>query len=1219
MEFNYKTIIKRILVIFIILFTLVLLKPIHSQEGAYTVGYSNTSASTSITLPSGSLYLCEASANGATLTSSFTVLANSSNYAVVGYSSTNSCSITTNAGFYTVGGITVNNFTSYTYVTNTSSYSNGVNAQVNYGWPISFTLTEPSSVYILISVGSTGNGAYISSVTLPAGCSQIFLTSSGIATSVYAAYCQDLSPGTYTVDAAITVNARVNKRTPTNMYGASTVFIFPIFLFNMSSSPSTITQIPGQSNTTTIYVNEITNANPLPVNLSCTTNNPDLSCSLSPSTVTPNGTATLTITSTYNIAPGTYLVNVTGTAPNNATNYTIITVNIPPETISVSSSNVQVIPGKYNTTTITASDNYGYGLNISVSCPTGFTCTISPNPIPSEGSTTLNISASTTVTPGNYIVNITAKDVDTGNYNTTSITVTVPQEVITVSTNPPYTGITPGGSTSITVTASDNYEDNLNLSCSVPSSWSCKFSSNIISSGSSSTLTITASSNTSPGTYLVNITATDTVTSTYNTTSVTVVVETLTLTLNQTSASVNSGQTIYVQVNGTDNLGDNITIECLAPSGVICSPTEVNISSGESYIFSITAPNVNSYQQYNITFIGKDTVTGLENSTIFTLNVYPNPIIYISSPANNTISNYYALNITFYTNYPTVNVTINGNTYTINVNPGTNTVYLRYNNSSNGLPGLYSIIPNGGNISIELTIQSPTGLTNSTGIYIYQLPPPEFNVSYISPTPSNGTVLDYWLLQVYGNVYDNTLGTDYCAIQFLNQSNNQWITVSNSTQCSDVFFDGILQQYATFNGKYYQLWYRIYANNNYGLTYITSPQVIYYQSNAVDVYNVTPTESSTQINGVIQGAINNNTPVVVFTPGVYLVNLLINPQGKNITLLGTGNVLFEPANPGLPVIDVESSNVTLNNINVQTNLFAVRLDNGTLNIYNSNINSGLFAIQVENPSVLNIYNSNINGNIGAIYGTGTFQNSTIENSYITASVWGIYDLNPENVIINNDTINANIFGVDFDGNAINNYVENNNVIANIFGIKINNGYNNNILNNYITANIFGIDLGSSGNNVNNDTINVGSVFGLYESAPNNISNVITYGGVFGLNIVGNATNISSYNSQLGVSINGQGYIDNLTVSTGSIDILYNGNAFINYASGFSSTITNNSIQYNFASGILLIGSPIANITFIDIPSGNYIVEKIISGVGNVISTNTTFSPSGFGVYALYYS
>ncbi|PVU70806.1 hypothetical protein DDW05_02245, partial [Candidatus Nanobsidianus stetteri] len=846
-----------------------------------------------------------------TITPNFNLLAENSN-SIIGESNNNICSFNSQNLYNVIGGISINNYSTpvilynstYTYTTTTTQ-------------TISFNVqNQNETVLILLSLSSNGiNGGYISSVALPTGCSQLFLTSSGNSASVYAAVCKDLAPGTYSV--SYTINSNQGS------YVSILILGFPIFTFNITG-PNSIYLNSGSSNSTTIYVNQLTGNTPLPITLSCSTNSSYLSCSLSSTQVTPNASVTLTVSANSNVQPGTYSVTVTGVASNGATN-----------------SAISVIP------------------------------------------------------------------------------------------------------------------------------------------------------------------------------------------------------------------------------------------------------------------------------------IFPPPQIYIISPSNNSISNYYQLNISFYTNYPNVNVTINGNTYNINVTPGNNIIQLNYENSSYNLPGLYNIIPNGGNITIQLSISNPFGQTNSTGYYIYTLPSPIFNVSYTNPTPLNGTQENIWLLEINANVHDNTLGQDYCNIQLLNQTSNQWITIANS--CSDILYNGILQQYAKLNSNgYYSIWYRVYAYNSYGLYQYTNPQVIYISQNAYNISVINNTLSNTQIQGIINSAINSSIPIIIFSPGVYLVNLVINPQGKNITLLGE-NTIFEPANPGLPVIDIESSNVTIQNININTNLFAINVNNGELNLINSNINSGLFGIDVKNPSIINVYNSTINGNIGGIY--GYIQNSTIENTNIQSSVWGIYDNNPYNVIINNSNINGQIFGIYFDGNAINNVIENNNIISNIFGIKINNGNNNNIINNNIESNIFGIYLTSSGNNIINDYIKVGQVFGLYETTYNNIINVTTNGGLFGYYLTGNATNISLYNSQLGIELYGSGYINNLATSTGSVNVYYNNSqGFINSLSNVISNANVNNVLYNYYAGISIIGNINGNITFINLPPAtSYIVEKIVAGNGNIISTNNTFIPQGFGNYELFYS
>jgi parallel beta-helix repeat protein len=194
-------------------------------------------------------------------------------------------------------------------------------------------------------------------------------------------------------------------------------------------------------------------------------------------------------------------------------------------------------------------------------------------------------------------------------------------------------------------------------------------------------------------------------------------------------------------------------------------------------------------------------------------------------------------------------------------------------------------------------------------------------------------------------------------------------------------------------------------------------------------------------------------------------------------------------------------------------------------------------------------------------------------------------------------------------------------MSNIFGIRINNGNNNIIINNSVQSNIFGIYLTSSGNNIENVHIKVGQVFGLYITQPNNIINVTTYGGLFGYYLTGNAVNISLYNSQLGIAIYGSGYINNLTTSTGSVDIYYNNSqGFINSLSSIIYNTKVNNTLYNYYAGISIIGTINGNITFINLPPAtSYIVERIVANNRNIISTNNTFIPQGFGNYQLFYS
>ncbi len=97
--------IKRILYFAIVsLLLLISTFNLYSHVGADVVG-SNSAKAKSVTLSTANIYYCVASSAGSTLTPSFNVMVNNGNYAVIGNSSTNTCSFTTTANTYAIGGV----------------------------------------------------------------------------------------------------------------------------------------------------------------------------------------------------------------------------------------------------------------------------------------------------------------------------------------------------------------------------------------------------------------------------------------------------------------------------------------------------------------------------------------------------------------------------------------------------------------------------------------------------------------------------------------------------------------------------------------------------------------------------------------------------------------------------------------------------------------------------------------------------------------------------------------------------------------------------------------------------------------------------------------------------------------------------------------------------------------------------------------------------------
>ncbi len=152
-------------------------------------GYSSSTGSTSAstTVPSDNYYLCAGGdGNGALSSYSWTNLA-STTYTSLGYQSSPTCSDSSSSSDIVVGGVSLNQ----NYI---SDQVNTYNSVSSFSWQF----TVPSNAGYTLLVGSCG-WFECSSISLPAGCSQLFFTHGGDNyETAFAAAC-NLNPGSYTV------------------------------------------------------------------------------------------------------------------------------------------------------------------------------------------------------------------------------------------------------------------------------------------------------------------------------------------------------------------------------------------------------------------------------------------------------------------------------------------------------------------------------------------------------------------------------------------------------------------------------------------------------------------------------------------------------------------------------------------------------------------------------------------------------------------------------------------------------------------------------------------------------------------------------------------------------------------------------------------------------------------------------------------------------------
>jgi uncharacterized membrane protein len=196
--------------------------------------------------------------------------------------------------------------------------------------------------------------------------------------------------------------------------------------YTLTASPTTASIIAGSTFTATITA-KLTGGVASPVTLTISNSpNPSVclpvsgaspcgSFSLSPITITPTSagaTSTLTVATTATVPPGTYTLTITGlpsgTSSASATiTLTVTTAPTPDLTISANPTAVSATTDSPATSTITVSAVHGFTgtVTLSISAPSGITCTLDHTTLQGYGTATLTCTSSN---PNDYTVTVTA-------------------------------------------------------------------------------------------------------------------------------------------------------------------------------------------------------------------------------------------------------------------------------------------------------------------------------------------------------------------------------------------------------------------------------------------------------------------------------------------------------------------------------------------------------------------------------------------------------------------------------------------------------------------------------------------------------------------------------------------------------------------------------------------------------------------------------------------
>jgi subtilisin family serine protease len=217
------------------------------------------------------------------------------------------------------------------------------------------------------------------------------------------------------------------------------------------------------------------------VNLSAVGVPPGVTVSFGPPSITASGSSVVTITSTPTASLGTFLVTIQGTSGALLRSTSISLTILPPPDFTISASPNLIsfgAGGGSAQTSIALQPTNGYGGSVTLSVsglPNGVSAVFQPATLQRTGTSALTIGSTTSITPGNYTLTVTASDGTLTRSTPLSLQIT-PQPALTL---PSTLQLNPGDQTVL----------NINLATPAPSGGVLVSLSNSDSSIASTNLT----------------------------------------------------------------------------------------------------------------------------------------------------------------------------------------------------------------------------------------------------------------------------------------------------------------------------------------------------------------------------------------------------------------------------------------------------------------------------------------------------------------------------------------------------------------------------------------------------------------------------------------------------------------------------------------------------------------------------------------------------------
>jgi uncharacterized membrane protein len=286
--------------------------------------------------------------------------------------------------------------------------------------------------------------------------------------------------------------------------------------FSISASPSSVSVAQGSSGTSTIST-ALSSGSAGTVNLSASVSPAGPTVSVSPTSITAGGSATLSVSVGSSVATGAYTVTVNGTE-GSAAHSTTVTVNVtaatPDFSISASPTSLSVQQNASGTSTVSTTQLGGAGtitLSASVS-PAGPSVAVSPTSVSAGNTATLTVNAGSAA-PGSYSVTVTGSEGTSTHTTTVALTVSaVTANNFSISASPASVSVAQGasGSSTISTAVTSGSAAAVNLTASVsPAGPTASLSPSSVNAGASAGLTINVGSTVATGPYSVTVTGTE--------------------------------------------------------------------------------------------------------------------------------------------------------------------------------------------------------------------------------------------------------------------------------------------------------------------------------------------------------------------------------------------------------------------------------------------------------------------------------------------------------------------------------------------------------------------------------------------------------------------------------------------------------------------------------------------------------------------------------------